>query len=351
MLQYQDAVRDAVNVPVCLSSLLQLPFISRTLRPSQPIGIVTADSNHLSESFLRRAGVEVDNPVVIHGMQDQPEFGSATRESTGTLDSDLVSEETVGVARRMVDGCPDMGAVLLECSMLPPYAKAGPGRDPSSRIRLHHLDRLHAVGHQQQTAARFHVNPLGGISHHSDREVRYADLQCESNRRCQRVLPRYPPARCPPGIRARRCWQRQQLRYPVLYRTVPGASENVLFGDPDLNDAVVETAKELEAQGVRGISSDCGFFINYQDVVREAVDVPVSLSSLLQLPLLSSFIGPDQPIGVITASTRAFSNRVLELTGVEPERHVIIRGMRDEPYWMERSRTRPPRSTPTGSKR
>ena len=124
MLQYQDAVRDAVNVPVCLSSLLQLPFISRTLRPGQPIGIVTADSNHLSESFLRRAGVEVDNPLVIHGMQDEPEFGSATRESTGTLDSDLVSEETVGVARRMVDGCPDMGAVLLECSMLPPYAKA-----------------------------------------------------------------------------------------------------------------------------------------------------------------------------------------------------------------------------------
>jgi hypothetical protein len=123
MLQYQDAVRDAVNVPVCLSSLLQLPFISRTLRPGQPIGIVTADSNHLSESFLRRAGLEVDNPLVIHGMQDEPEFGSATRESTGTLDSDLVSEETVGVARRMVDGCPDMGAVLLECSMLPPYAR------------------------------------------------------------------------------------------------------------------------------------------------------------------------------------------------------------------------------------
>ena len=123
--------------------------------------------------------------------------------------------------------------------------------------------------------------------------------------------------------------------YPVLYRTVPGADENVLFGDPDLNDAVVETARELEAQGVKGISSDCGFFISYQDVVRETVDVPVSLSSLLQLPLLSSFLGRNRAIGVITASTRAFSNRVLELTGVEPERRVIIRGMRDEPYWME----------------
>ena len=123
MLQYQDAVRDAVSVPVCLSSLLQLPFISRTLRSGQPIGIVTADSKHLSEAFIRRAGVEVDNPLVIRGMRNEPEFQSVTRRS-GTLDTDVMSEETIGVARRMVDECPDIGAVLLECSMLPPYAKA-----------------------------------------------------------------------------------------------------------------------------------------------------------------------------------------------------------------------------------
>ena len=124
MLRYQDAVRDAVDVPVCLSSLLQLPFISRTLQSGQPIGIVTADSNRLSEAFLRSAGVAVDNPLVIHGMQDAPEFASATRTLAGTLDTDLVSEETVGVTRGMVDECPDMGAVLLECSMLAPYARA-----------------------------------------------------------------------------------------------------------------------------------------------------------------------------------------------------------------------------------
>lgn len=123
--------------------------------------------------------------------------------------------------------------------------------------------------------------------------------------------------------------------YPVLYRTVPGADQNVLRGDPELNDAVVETAKALEAQGVRGISSDCGFFINFQDVVREAVGVPVGLSSLLQLPFVSSFIGRDRPLGVITANTAALGNRVLELTGIEPERHIVIRGMMDEPYWIE----------------
>lgn len=122
--------------------------------------------------------------------------------------------------------------------------------------------------------------------------------------------------------------------YPVLYRTVPGATPaRVFVGDPDLNDAVVETAQALEAQGVKGISSDCGFFVNFQDLVTEAVDVPVFLSSLLQLPLVSSFLGRDQSLGVLTAHTRALGNQVLALSGISPERKLVIRGMQDNPHW------------------
>ena len=122
--------------------------------------------------------------------------------------------------------------------------------------------------------------------------------------------------------------------YPVLYRTVPGACPaRVSVGDPELNDAVVEAARELVAQGVKGISSDCGFFINFQDLVAEAVDVPVFLSSLLQLPLVSSFLGRDRTLGVLTANTNALGNRMLELSGISPEQEVVIRGMQDNPHW------------------
>ena len=124
--------------------------------------------------------------------------------------------------------------------------------------------------------------------------------------------------------------------YPVLYRTVPGAATSRVFaGDPDLNDAVVEAARELVAQGVKGIGSDCGFFVNFQELVCEAVEVPVFLSSLLQLPLLSSFLGRERSIGVLTASATALGNRVLALSGIEPEREVVIRGMQDNPHWRE----------------
>jgi len=123
MLQFQSAVREAVKIPVALSSLLQLPFIARTLEPSRPIGVITADSSNLTMDFLARAGVKVQNPLIIRGLQNEPEFRTAALEEKGTLDSDLVTEETVRTAKAMLREHPTMGAILLECSMLPPYAK------------------------------------------------------------------------------------------------------------------------------------------------------------------------------------------------------------------------------------
>ena len=122
--------------------------------------------------------------------------------------------------------------------------------------------------------------------------------------------------------------------YPVLYKTVPGATtQRVFAADPELEPAVIKAAQELEAQGVKAISSDCGFFMNYQDLVARSVSIPVAMSSLLQIPFVSSFLGSKRPVGVITASARALGNRVLELAGVDNSMNVVVRGMEDEPHF------------------
>ena len=122
--------------------------------------------------------------------------------------------------------------------------------------------------------------------------------------------------------------------YPVLFKTVPGAtSERVFAADPELEPAIVKAAQELEAQGVKAISSDCGFFMNYQDLVARSVNIPVAMSSLLQVPFVASFLGKKRSIGVITASGRSLGNRVLELAGVDPSTNVVVRGMEDQPYF------------------
>lgn len=124
MLQFQDAVRQAVGVPVCMSSLLQLPLIAGSLAATRPIAVITADSTNLTPDFLARAGVVVRNPVIIRGLQDMPEFRTAVLDEKGSLNADLIEEEVVGVSRRVKEEHRDLGAILLECSMLPPYARA-----------------------------------------------------------------------------------------------------------------------------------------------------------------------------------------------------------------------------------
>ena len=124
MLQYQQAAADAVDVPVALSSLLQLPLIERSLAPDRPIGVLTADSSNLSVEFLEGAGIRPRNPIVIRGMQDEPEFRTSILDPKGTMDTDLIMEETVAKARRIKNEYPALGAILLECSLMPPYARA-----------------------------------------------------------------------------------------------------------------------------------------------------------------------------------------------------------------------------------
>jgi Asp/Glu/hydantoin racemase len=125
MLQFQAAVREAVRIPVALSPLLQLPVIASSQARGRPIGIITADSANLTSDFLQRAGLATpDHPLVIRGLQDQPEFRSAVFDEKGTLDAAQVETEVVSVALDMLREDPAMGAILLECSMLPPYANA-----------------------------------------------------------------------------------------------------------------------------------------------------------------------------------------------------------------------------------
>lgn len=122
MALFQREVSDAVDVPVFLSSLLQIPFIYQIKK--QKIGIITADSKSLTPEHFISVGVNKEIPLLIGGMEDQKEFREAILEEKGTLDSDLIEGEVVGVAKKLITENPDIGALVLECSDLPPYAHA-----------------------------------------------------------------------------------------------------------------------------------------------------------------------------------------------------------------------------------
>lgn len=121
---HQRKLAARLEIPVFLSSLLQIPFISSILGPDQKVGIITADSSCLDETLLKAVGVEPGENLVIRGMEDQESFSKAVIEEVGVLDSEEIEKEAVSVVRGMVEEVPKVGALLLECSCLPPYGRA-----------------------------------------------------------------------------------------------------------------------------------------------------------------------------------------------------------------------------------
>ena len=123
--------------------------------------------------------------------------------------------------------------------------------------------------------------------------------------------------------------------FPVLYKTVPNVTLKRLIEDADLSltDAVIQTAKDLETSGVRAISSDCGYMIHFQRQVAQEVNIPVIMSSLLQLPMLERTISPSKKIGVICANRKKLTPDMLDIAGVKDKSSIVIRGMEEMPYF------------------
>ena len=124
MIRYQQQVADALDIPVILSSLVQLPMLELSVGCRQKIGIICANKERLSPKLLEIAGLKDPGKVVIYGLEKQINFRGPILDETGTLEPEKIELEIVAIAREMIAQHPEVGPILLECSNLPPYAAA-----------------------------------------------------------------------------------------------------------------------------------------------------------------------------------------------------------------------------------
>jgi hypothetical protein len=124
---HQKKLARELDVPVFLSSLLQIPFISLLVGENAKIGIITADSKSLSVDLFAAVGVSDPINLLVGGLEERPQFYRFAIEETGSLDAAAVEDEVVSVAQELVAKNPQIRAILLECSLLPPYAAAVQG--------------------------------------------------------------------------------------------------------------------------------------------------------------------------------------------------------------------------------
>lgn len=124
LVLFQRELAGAVGIPLYASSLIQLPMVHRMLRPAQSVGVLTASSAALSSRHLAAVGAQ-SVPVRIAGMDDQPEFREVIMEARrDALDAGRLRDEVLGVTDRLMRANPDVGALVIECTDLAPFARA-----------------------------------------------------------------------------------------------------------------------------------------------------------------------------------------------------------------------------------
>ena len=128
MAIHQPAMSAAVDVPVFTSALMWVPLVAPLLGRDRRIGIMTVNSQWLSEEYYLASGwSSEDIPVLTTGVEDT-EFAAILRGQKGRYllpeDRERLEEIIVNRAEEFVALHPSIGAIVLECTNFPPYADA-----------------------------------------------------------------------------------------------------------------------------------------------------------------------------------------------------------------------------------
>jgi len=144
LAMFQSEVAAAVSIPVFTSSLMLVPLVHRMLPPGKAVGIMTVDASSLRPAHFTGAGIGKEIPTVITGMETEKEFTHVMLDNQLEMDVDLARQEHLTVARRLVESHPEIGAIVLECTNMPPYradiqlATGLPTFDITTLVRMVH---------------------------------------------------------------------------------------------------------------------------------------------------------------------------------------------------------------------
>jgi Asp/Glu/hydantoin racemase len=121
LAKFQRELAVAVSVPVFSSSLLLVPMVHRMLSPGKAVGILTVDASSLTPDNFESVGITSDIPVAVAGLETEKEFTRVLLSNQLVLDVEAARREHIRVAQRLCAEHPEVGALVLECTNMPPY--------------------------------------------------------------------------------------------------------------------------------------------------------------------------------------------------------------------------------------
>jgi hypothetical protein len=112
----------ALPVPVMSSSLLQIPWIQSALPPDRRVGAITIDAGKLTAAHFIGVGAPADTPFV--GVERGRELHRVIFADLPELDLAAAEADVLAAGDALRAQVPDLGAVVLECTNMAPYAPA-----------------------------------------------------------------------------------------------------------------------------------------------------------------------------------------------------------------------------------
>lgn len=156
LVLFQQQLADAVTVPLFASSLIQLPMVHAMIRSDAKVGLLVARKQSLTRRHLAAVGGE-SVPVCVAGMDDQPEFREVMLEGRrDELDVGRLEREVLGQVTQLADAHRDLGALIIECTDLVPFAHA-----IQARLGVAVFDVVTLTQMVHRTLTR---RPFGGVS-------------------------------------------------------------------------------------------------------------------------------------------------------------------------------------------
>ena len=130
---WSQRLASRLPIPIATSALLQIPSILSLLPANKSIAVITYDDARLSPSHLERLGIASAVHHRIH-IRGAPAYGYLRRliQDGAAYSHEGIEAELVQVFKEMAAKHGDVGAVVLECTQMPPFAEAiqravGPG--------------------------------------------------------------------------------------------------------------------------------------------------------------------------------------------------------------------------------
>lgn len=119
--RWQRELSSSVGIPVATSSLLLLPLAAHLAGDGKTVGVLTARASSLSQSCFESC-FAADVPVDVVGMEGTS-FYRTYVDNSGEPDAALFERELLAQSYLIKERNSDLGAMVLECTNMPPFAK------------------------------------------------------------------------------------------------------------------------------------------------------------------------------------------------------------------------------------